>query len=51
MSIVYLAQPEQQQKLKRLNGGTLAPPADSQATDGKLIGGQLRRQARRGAAP
>ncbi len=36
MSIAYLAQPEQQQKLKRLDGGTLALLLDSQATDGKL---------------
>lgn len=41
MSIAYLAQPEQQQKLEWLNGGMLALLFDSQATDGKLTVGRF----------
>jgi hypothetical protein len=37
MSMAYLAQPEQQQKLEWLDGGTLSILLDAQATDGQLM--------------
>ncbi len=41
MSMAYLAQPEQQQKLEWLDGGTLAILLDSKATDGQLMVGRF----------
>jgi len=49
MSIVYLAQAGQQQKLEWLDGGTLALLLDGQATDGKLTVGRF--DVKRGEAP
>ena len=41
MSMAYLAQPEQQQQLDWLNGGTLAILLDAAATDGQLMMGRF----------
>jgi quercetin dioxygenase-like cupin family protein len=41
MSMAYLAQPEQQQKLEWLDGGTLAILLDGKATDGQLMVGRF----------
>ena len=41
MSIAYLAQPEQQQQLEWLDGGTLAMLLDGKATDGQLMIGRF----------
>ncbi|MFI0373579.1 cupin domain-containing protein [Actinomadura sp. KC06] len=41
MSIPYLAQPEQQQKLEWLDGGTFSVLLDSAATDGQLTVGRF----------
>ncbi|HEX4791862.1 MAG TPA: cupin domain-containing protein [Actinospica sp.] len=41
MSMVYLAQPEQQQQLEWLDGGTLAMLLDGKATDGQLMMGRF----------
>ena len=41
MSMLYLAQPEQQQQLDWLAGGTLAILLDSAATDGQLMMGRF----------
>jgi quercetin dioxygenase-like cupin family protein len=41
MSIAYLAQPDQQQKLEWLDGGTLALLLDGKATDGQLMIGRF----------
>ena len=41
MSMLYLAQPEQQQQLEWLAGGTLTMMLDSAATDGKLMMGRF----------
>jgi quercetin dioxygenase-like cupin family protein len=41
MSMVYLAQPEQQQQLEWLDGGTLAMLLDGKATDGQLMIGRF----------
>ncbi len=41
MSILYLAQPEQQQQLEWLDGGTLAMLLDGAATDGQLMMGRF----------
>ena len=41
MSMAYLAQPEQQQQLEWLDGGTLAILLDGKATDGKLMIGRF----------
>jgi quercetin dioxygenase-like cupin family protein len=41
MSMAYLAQPEQQQKLEWLGGGTLAILLDGKATDGQLMIGRF----------
>jgi quercetin dioxygenase-like cupin family protein len=49
MSMAYLAQPEQQQQLEWLDGGTLAILLDSAATDGQLMVGRF--DVRRGEAP
>jgi hypothetical protein len=37
MSMAYLAQPEQQQQLEWLDGGTLAILLDGKATNGQLM--------------
>jgi quercetin dioxygenase-like cupin family protein len=39
--MVYLAQPEQQQQLEWLDGGTLAMLLDGKATDGQLMIGRF----------
>jgi hypothetical protein len=49
MSMVYLAQPEQQQQLEWLDGGTLAMLLDGTATDGQLMVGRF--DVSRGEAP
>jgi quercetin dioxygenase-like cupin family protein len=41
MSMAYLAQPEQQQKLEWLDGGTLSILLDGKATDGQLMIGRF----------
>ena len=41
MSMAYLAQPEQQQQLEWLDGGTLAMLLDGKATNGQLIIGRF----------
>lgn len=41
MSIAYIAQPEQQQQLEWLGGGTLAMLLDGNATDGQLMIGRF----------
>src|SRR6202171_5977748 len=41
MSMAYLAQPDQQQKLEWLDGGTLAILLDGKATDGQLMIGRF----------
>src|SRR4051812_13624800 len=41
MSMAYLAQPEQQQQLEWLDGGTLAMLLDGRATDGQLMIGRF----------
>ena len=41
MSMAYLAQPEQQQQLEWLDGGTLAILLDGTATDGQLMVGRF----------
>src|SRR5258707_14701413 len=41
MSMAYLAQPEQQQQLEWLDGGTLAILLDGKATDGQLMIGRF----------
>jgi quercetin dioxygenase-like cupin family protein len=41
MSMVYIAQPEQQQQLEWLDGGTLAMLLDGAATDGQLMIGRF----------
>jgi quercetin dioxygenase-like cupin family protein len=45
----YLAQPEQQQQLEWLNGGTLAMLLDGKATDGQLMMGRF--DVSKGEAP
>lgn len=47
--MAYLAQPEQQQKLEWLDGGTLAILLDGKATDGQLMVGRF--DVSRGEAP
>jgi quercetin dioxygenase-like cupin family protein len=49
MSMAYLAQPDQQQKLEWLDGGTLAMLLDGKATDGQLMVGRF--DVNRGEAP
>ncbi|TDD96444.1 cupin domain-containing protein [Actinomadura rubrisoli] len=49
MSIPYLAQPDQQQKLEWLDGGTFAVLLDSAATDGQLTVGRF--DVSKGEAP
>jgi len=49
MSMLYLAQPEQQQKLEWLDGGTLAMLLDGKATDGQLMMGRF--DVAKGEAP
>ena len=49
MSMLYLAQPEQQQQLEWLDGGTLALLLDGKATDGQLMMGRF--DVRKGEAP
>jgi quercetin dioxygenase-like cupin family protein len=49
MSMLYLAQPEQQQQLEWLDGGTLALLLDGKATDGQLMMGRF--DVSRGEAP
>jgi hypothetical protein len=41
MSMAYLAQPEHQQQLEWLDGGTLAILLDGKATDGLLMIGRF----------
>ncbi|GAA1933443.1 cupin domain-containing protein [Streptantibioticus ferralitis] len=41
MSMAYLAQPDQQQQLEWLDGGTLAMLLDGKATDGQLMIGRF----------
>jgi quercetin dioxygenase-like cupin family protein len=41
VSMVYLAQPDQQQQLEWLDGGTLALLLDGKATDGQLMMGRF----------
>lgn len=41
MSMAYIAQPEQQQKLEWLDGATLAMLLDGKATDGQLMIGRF----------
>ena len=41
MSMAYLAQPEQQQQLEWLDGGTLTILLDGNATDGQLMIGRF----------
>ncbi len=41
MSMAYLAQPDQQQQLEWLDGGTLAILLDGKATDGQLMVGRF----------
>jgi quercetin dioxygenase-like cupin family protein len=49
MSMAYLAQPDQQQKLEWLDGGTLAMLLDGKVTDGQLMVGRF--DVGRGEAP
>jgi quercetin dioxygenase-like cupin family protein len=49
MSVLYLAQPEQQQQLEWLDGGTLTMLLDGAATDGQLMMGRF--HVARGEAP
>jgi quercetin dioxygenase-like cupin family protein len=49
MSMAYLAQPDEQQKLEWLDGGTLAMLLDGKATDGQLMVGRF--DVSRGEAP
>ncbi|MCV7228517.1 cupin domain-containing protein [Mycolicibacterium komossense] len=49
MSMAYLAQPDQQQQLEWLDGGTLAMLLDGAATDGQLMVGRF--DVSRGEAP
>ena len=49
MSMLYLAQPEQQQQLEWLDGGTLAMLLDGAATGGQLMMGRF--DVRKGEAP
>jgi quercetin dioxygenase-like cupin family protein len=49
MSMLYLAQPEQQQQLEWLDGGTLALLLDAAATDGQLMMGRF--DVQQGEAP
>jgi quercetin dioxygenase-like cupin family protein len=49
MSMAYLAQPEQQQRLEWLDGGTLAILLDSAATNGQLMVGRF--DVSKGEAP
>ncbi len=49
MSMAYIAQPEQQQQLEWLDGGTLAILLDSAATDGQLMVGRF--DVSKGEAP
>jgi quercetin dioxygenase-like cupin family protein len=49
VSMAYLAQPDQQQKLEWLDGGTLAMLLDGKATDGQLMVGRF--DVSRGEAP
>ena len=49
MSMAYLAQPEQQQQLEWLDGGTLAVLLDGAATDGQLMVGRF--DVAKGEAP
>ena len=49
MSMAYLAQPEQQQQLEWLDGGTLAILLDSAATNGQLMVGRF--DVSKGEAP
>ncbi|MEZ0109914.1 quercetin dioxygenase-like cupin family protein [Catenulispora sp. EB89] len=49
MSMAYLAQPDQQQHLEWLDGGTLAMLLDGKATDGQLMMGRF--DVARGEAP
>ena len=49
MSMTYLAQPEQQQKLEWIDGGTFAVLLDSATTDGQLSVGRF--DVRKGEAP
>lgn len=49
MSMTYLAQPEQQQRLEWIDGGTFAVLLDSAATDGQLAVGRF--DVRKGEAP
>jgi quercetin dioxygenase-like cupin family protein len=49
MSMAYLAQPDQQQKLEWLDGGTLSILLDGAATDGRLMVGRF--DVAKGEAP
>jgi len=49
VSMLYLAQPAQQQQLEWLDGGTLTVLLDAAATDGQLMMGRF--DVRRGEAP
>jgi quercetin dioxygenase-like cupin family protein len=49
MTMFYLAQPDQQQQLEWLNGGTLAMLLDGKATDGQLMMGRF--DVSKGEAP
>jgi quercetin dioxygenase-like cupin family protein len=49
MSMAYLAQPDQQQKLEWLDGGTLSILLDGAATDGQLMVGRF--DVAKGEAP
>jgi quercetin dioxygenase-like cupin family protein len=49
VSMLYLAQPENQQQLEWLDGGTLAVLLDGQATDGQLMMGRF--DVSKGEAP
>src|ERR1700712_1360234 len=49
MSMAYLAQPEQQQQLEWLDGGTLAILLDGKATNGRLMVGRF--DVSKGEAP
>jgi quercetin dioxygenase-like cupin family protein len=49
MSMAYLAQPDQQQQLEWLDGGTLAILLDGKATNGQLMVGRF--DVREGEAP
>jgi quercetin dioxygenase-like cupin family protein len=49
MTMFYLAQPDQQQQLEWLNGGTLAMLLDGKTTDGQLMMGRF--DVSKGEAP